>query len=114
MERVLPIRKYQDNPVYAGLVETMDQAIGRVLKALKEEGLDDNTIVIFTSDNGGVASGDAFSTSNRPLRGGKGYQWEGGIREPFIIHVPWLDQKGTKDKSASYGNGFFSDDSGFG
>ncbi len=88
MERVLPIRKQQDNPVYAGLIETMDEAIGIVLKKLKALGLDENTIVVFTSDNGGVASGDAFSTSNAPLRGGKGYQWEGGIKEPYLIHVP--------------------------
>jgi arylsulfatase A-like enzyme len=54
----------------------------------KELGLEDNTIIIFTSDNGGVASGDAFSTTNLPLRGGKGYQWEGGIREPYFIKVP--------------------------
>lgn len=90
MERVLPIRRTQDNPVYAGLVEQMDDAVGLVLEALREAGLDKNTIVVFTSDNGGVASGDAFSTSNLPLRGGKGYQWEGGIREPYFIHVPWM------------------------
>ncbi|WP_027136586.1 sulfatase [Gaetbulibacter saemankumensis] len=90
MERVLPIRVKQDNPLYAGLVETMDDAVGLVLNRLKELGLDDNTIVVFTSDNGGVASGDAFSTSNLPLRGGKGYQWEGGIREPYLMKVPTL------------------------
>ncbi|MGB7394205.1 MAG: sulfatase [Pricia sp.] len=88
MERVLPIRTVQDNPVYAGLVEQMDDAVGIVLDKLKELGLDENTIVVFTSDNGGVASGDAFSTTNLPLRGGKGYQWEGGIREPYFIKVP--------------------------
>ncbi len=92
MERVLPIRVNQDNPVYAGLVEAMDDAIGLVLNALKEAGLEENTIVVFTSDNGGVASGDAFSTSNLPLRGGKGYQWEGGIREPYFIYVPWMNE----------------------
>ncbi len=92
MERVLPIRLNQDNPVYAGLLETMDDAIGLVLQALKENGLEENTVVVFTSDNGGVASGDAFATSNAPLRGGKGYQWEGGIREPYFIYVPWLDE----------------------
>ena len=91
MERVLPIRIVQDNPVYAGLVESMDDAVGVVLNKLEELGLDKNTIVIFTSDNGGVASGDAFSTTNRPLRGGKGYQWEGGIREPYFIQVPWIE-----------------------
>jgi len=88
MERVLPIRKKQDNPVYAGLIETMDDAVGIVLSKLRELGIDKNTIVVFTSDNGGVASGDSYSTSNAPLRGGKGYQWEGGIKEPFLIFVP--------------------------
>ena len=91
MERNLPIRQVQDNPIYAGLVEHMDDAVGLVLKTLDELGLDKNTIVVFTSDNGGVASGDAFSTSNLPLRGGKGYQWEGGIREPYFIKVPMMD-----------------------
>ncbi|MBD0724753.1 sulfatase [Flavobacterium sp. L1I52] len=90
MERVLPIRVVQDNPVYAGLVESMDDAVGLVLDKLKELHLDENTIIVFTSDNGGVASGDAFSTSNLPLRGGKGYQWEGGIREPYLMKVPQL------------------------
>jgi len=91
MERNLPIRQVQDNPIYAGLVEHMDDAVGLVLKTLDELGLDENTIVVFTSDNGGVASGDAFSTSNLPLRGGKGYQWEGGIREPYFMKVPMMD-----------------------
>ena len=93
MERVLPIRDVQDNPIYGGLVESMDDAVGIVLNALKENGLEKNTIVVFTSDNGGVASGDNYATSNLPLRGGKGYQWEGGIREPFFIKVPWLENK---------------------
>lgn len=88
MERILPIRTVQDNPVYAGLLESMDDAIGVVLDRLKELGLDENTIIVFTSDNGGVASGDAYSTTNFPLRGGKGYQWEGGIREPYLIKAP--------------------------
>lgn len=90
MERVLPIRMVQDNPVYAGLLETMDDAIGVVLDKLKELNLDKNTIIVFTSDNGGVASGDAYATTNLPLRGGKGYQWEGGIREPYLIKAPFL------------------------
>ncbi len=94
MEHFLPIRQEQDNPVYGGLVEAMDDAVGVVLKALRELGLDQNTIVIFTSDNGGVASGDAFSTSNLPLRGGKGYQWEAGIREPYFIKIPWMPVAG--------------------
>ena len=93
----LPIRCVQDNPIYAGMVETMDDAVGLILGSLKELGLEDNTIVVFTSDNGGVASGDAFSTSNLPLRGGKGYQFEGGIREPYIIKVPGMTKVGESD-----------------
>ena len=52
-------------------------------------------MVIFTSDNGGVSSGDAFSTSNLPLRGGKGRQWEGGTRVPLIIRCPGAGQNKT-------------------
>ena len=96
MERVLPIRQVQDNPIYAGMVETMDNAVGLVLKTLETNGVAENTIVVFTSDNGGVASGDHYATSNLPLRGGKGYQWEGGIKEPFFIKVPWLNSGGVK------------------
>lgn len=91
MAHFLPVRQVQDNPVYAGLVETMDDAVGLVLNALDETGLTENTIVIFTSDNGGVAAGDAYSTSNLPLRAGKGYQFEGGIREPYFIKIPWME-----------------------
>lgn len=87
MERRLPIRVVQDNPVYAGLVEAMDEAVGRVLEALETSGQLENTIIVFTSDHGGVASGDNFSTSNLPLRGGKGYQWEGGLRVPYFIKL---------------------------
>ncbi|HZG23103.1 MAG TPA: sulfatase, partial [Chitinophagaceae bacterium] len=93
MERRLPVRQQQDNPVYAGLVSTMDDAVGKVLTALEKLKLDQNTVVIFTSDNGGVVSGDNFSTSLLPLRGGKGYQWEGGVRVPLLIKVPWLTKK---------------------
>lgn len=90
MERVLPARKYQDNPVYAGLIEQVDEAVGSVIQTLKELNLDKNTIVVFTSDNGGVTSGDNFSTNQMMLRGGKGYQWEGGVRVPLFIYVPWM------------------------
>lgn len=107
MGHFLPIRQVQDNPVYAGLVETMDDAIGEVLNALDDLGLDDNTIVIFTSDNGGVSAGDAFSTSNLPLRGGKGYQFEGGIREPYFIKVPGVTKAGQKCDAPVTGTDFY-------
>lgn len=103
----LPIRQVQDNPVYAGLVEQMDDAIGLVLNVLDDLGLEENTIVVFTSDNGGVAAGDAFATSNKPLRAGKGYQYEGGIREPYFIKVPWMDHQGTECNTPVTGTDFY-------
>lgn len=94
-DRRLGVRQVQDCPVYAGMIETMDDAVGLVLVKLEELGLEDNTVICFTSDNGGVSSGDAFSTSNLPLRGGKGRQWEGGIRVPYYILAPGKTQAGS-------------------
>ena len=107
MGHFLPIRQVQDNPVYAGLVEQMDDAVGLVLSTLDELGLGKNTIVIFTSDNGGVAAGDNYSTSNLPLRAGKGYQFEGGIREPYFIKVPGLTKGGEKCDAPVSGVDFY-------
>ncbi|HKL32311.1 MAG TPA: sulfatase, partial [Tangfeifania sp.] len=106
MGHFLPIRQVQDHPVYAGLVETMDNAVGVVLNTLDELGLAENTIVIFTSDNGGVAAGDAFATSNHPLRAGKGYQFEGGIREPYFIKMPGM-KGGQKNTTPVTGTDFY-------
>lgn len=93
----LPVNQRQDNPVYAGLIKQMDDAVGVVLDKLHELGLDENTIVIFTSDNGGVSSGDNYSTSNLPFRGGKGRQWEGGLRVPLFVSVPGNRLRGASD-----------------
>lgn len=82
------VRTVQRHPVYAAMVESMDTAVGRVLSALESNGLADNTIVLFTSDNGGLSTSEGSPTSNLPLRGGKGWIYEGGVREPFVIHVP--------------------------
>lgn len=95
VDRALPERQNQDNPVYAGLVQQMDDAVGLVLNSLEELGVDENTLIIFTSDNGGVIAGDSFSTSLKPLHGGKGQQWEGGIRIPLIIATPNGESVGT-------------------
>ena len=94
-DRNLPVRQVQDCPIYAGMIEAMDDAVGLVLDTLGKQGLAENTIVCFTSDNGGVSSGDSFSSSMLPLRGGKGRQWEGGIREPFYIRFPGLGEAGS-------------------
>jgi len=95
IDRTLPVRQVQDNPVYAGLIENMDTAVGRVLKRLDELGLTDSTIVCFTGDNGGVTSGDSFSSSELPYRGGKGRQWEGGLRVPFYVKAPGVTRPGS-------------------
>ena len=76
----------QKNPVYAAMVESVDQAVGKIMSALDKHKLTDDTMFIFTSDNGGAVHFPA--TDNAPLRKGKGYAYEGGIREPFIIRWP--------------------------
>ncbi len=95
IDRTLPVRIVQDNPIYAGLIDEMDNATGRVLKKLDELGLSSNTIVVLTGDNGGVVSGDSFSSSQLPYRGGKGRQWEGGTRVPVYIRAPGLTPAGS-------------------
>ena len=107
IDRTLPVRQVQDCPIYGGMMERMDDAVGIVMKSLDELGLAENTVVIFTSDNGGVSSGDAFSTSNLPLRGGKGRQWEGGIREPFYVVAPGFTQPGTTCATPVTGADFY-------
>jgi len=80
------------NPIYAAEIEQVDLSVGRVREKLKELGLDNNTVVIFTSDNGGVSA----QTSNLPLRAGKGTYYEGGIRVPFCIHYPGVTKPGSQ------------------
>lgn len=107
IDRTSPVRQVQDNPIYGGMVEAMDEAVGMVLAAIEQAGLADNTIVIFTSDNGGVSAGDAKATSNLPLRGGKGRQWEGGIREPFYIKWPGVVPAGSACATPVTGADFY-------
>jgi arylsulfatase A-like enzyme len=83
------------NPAYAAMIEGMDRAIGRFLEALDDAGLRENTLVIFKSDNGGLATSEGLPTSNLPLRGGKGWVYEGGIREPWIVRWPGVVRPGT-------------------
>ncbi|QDV71761.1 Arylsulfatase [Rosistilla carotiformis] len=89
------VRILQKHAVYAAMVEAMDEAVGKVLAQLEASGVADNTIVIFTSDNGGLSTSEGSPTSNLPLRGGKGWVYEGGIREPWIVRYPGVTQPGS-------------------
>ncbi len=78
----------QGHPTYASMIETLDTNVGKLMKSLKELGLEEKTIVFFMSDNGGLATAEGSPTSNLPLRAGKGWLYEGGIREPMFIRWP--------------------------
>jgi arylsulfatase A-like enzyme len=84
-------RNVQSNPIYAAMVEHLDDNVGLLFNTLEEEGLLDDTIVIFTSDNGGLSTGSA-PTSNKPLQEGKGWMYEGGVRVPLFV---WYGDKVT-------------------
>lgn len=95
----------QINPIYAAMMESMDQAVGRVVKKLDDLKLTDKTLVIFTSDNGGLCNGNGQiipATSNAPLRDGKSHLYEGGIRVPLIVKWPGVVKPGsTSDEIVS-------------
>jgi arylsulfatase A-like enzyme len=93
----------QDFPVYAAMIESVDESMGRLLEELETLGIADKTVIVFTADNGGLsARGNTrkTATSNRPLRTGKGWLYEGGIREPFIVKWPGVTEAGTLNEKS--------------
>jgi arylsulfatase A len=95
----------QNNPVYAAMIESLDDSVGRIVARLEELGLSENTAVIFTSDNGAITDRrlrrksknpvEYHITSNAPLRAGKGKMYEGGLRVPLIVDWPGVTTPGT-------------------
>ena len=100
-------REKQEHAVYGGMVEAMDQAVGVVLQAIEDAAVRDRTVVVFMSDNGGLSTSEGSPTSNAPLRAGKGWMYEGGIREPMIIRAPAVAREGRVEETPVSSVDFF-------
>jgi arylsulfatase A-like enzyme len=106
------VKLKQDLPVYAAMIKSIDDSVARIRQALVDLGYATNTVIVFTSDNGGLSTSDllgnrSLSTSNKPLRTGKGWLYEGGNRVPLIVYWPGVTQPGTKTDRAIVGTDFF-------
>lgn len=100
----------QRSPTYAAMVESLDDNVGKVLDALDRFGLAENTIVIFYSDNGGNMYNEVDGTTptaNRPLRGGKGNNWDGGVRVPGVVVWPGVTEPGSRSDELITSTDFF-------
>lgn len=96
LEREGKVRVRQDDPAYASEVAALDTFVGTILDALDAQGLRENSIVIFASDNGGLAVRPSPGpTSNAPLRAGKGWLYEGGVRIPLLVRAPGITRAGA-------------------
>lgn len=101
-------RLNQSDFKYAAMVKALDNSVGRILDALKAQGLDENTIILLSSDNGGLSTlARPGPTSNVPLRAGKGWCYEGGIRVPFLVKAPGIDTSNTTIDTPAISMDFF-------
>ena len=110
LEREVHTKQQQDNPAYAGMVQSLDESVGKLLESLEKLGLSDNTIIILTSDNGGLTTlppNRNPPTAVLPLRAGKGWLYEGGIRVPLIVKWPGTVEPGTKNDSPVTGTDYY-------
>jgi len=101
-----PVGGHHD-PVYAAMIASVDESVGRVLKTIDDLGLGDDTLVIFTSDNGGLSTSEGSPTSNAPLRAGKGWLYEGGIRVPLIVRWPGVVKPGSTSSTPVISTDYF-------
>ena len=107
-EAKLTPEQLQCNPINAGMIHSLDENVGRLMQSLEELGLTENTLVIFTSDNGGADYVDnPHKTSNAPLRDGKGSAYEGGYRVPLIVRWPGKVPAGTESSEPVSSIDFF-------
>ena len=106
-EHDLQARQIQNDPVYAGMIQSADDSVGRIMEHLKKLGIAENTVIIFMSDNGGLSTAEGSPTSNVPWRGGKGWLYEGGIREPMIIKWPGVTHAGSTCSAPVTSTDFF-------
>jgi hypothetical protein len=100
----------QTNAIYAAMIESLDESVGRIVKKLQELNLSRQTIIFFTSDNGGLATKEGPNTpatSNAPLREGKGYLYEGGIRVPLVVWSPGALREGVVERAPVSSVDFF-------
>ena len=101
-------RTRQDNPALASMVAAVDDSVGAILKKLEELDLDENTVVVFFSDNGGLSTLRGQGPgSNLPLRAGKGWLYEGGVREPTIVRAPGVTKPGSVSDTPVVSMDFF-------
>jgi len=110
--RTLPApSRGQNNATYAAMIESMDDSVGRLMRKLEQAGLSDDTLFIFTSDNGGLSvkeGADTPATDNAPLRDGKGYLYEGGLRVPLIVSWPKRVKGGGVNPTPVYSADLFA------
>jgi arylsulfatase A-like enzyme len=103
VEKFNPARRpgAQDNPVYAAMLASLDESVGRVRQALLKAGVADKTVIVFTSDNGGLCTLEGMqrpATTNAPLREGKGWLYEGGVRVPLLLAGPGIAKGAVSDQ----------------
>ena len=104
-------KMHQNDPIYAAMLYSMDESLGRIVETLRQYEELDNTIIIFFSDNGGFSNRGSrarrVATSNYPLRAGKGHLYEGGIKEPMIVKWPGVTKAGSISDDLVIGTDFF-------